>query len=79
MGSIFWMAFTDKDHIRCADDIDAESMSIFKELHASLLNKGIYLGPSGYEVGFVSEAHTPAILTECAKKFCIALDEILAK
>ena len=30
----------------------------------ALLERGIYLGPSGYEVGFISQAHTKEILTE---------------
>jgi glutamate-1-semialdehyde 2,1-aminomutase len=52
-------------------------MNDFKNLYANLLNKGIYLGPSGYEVGFVSKAHTKEILDEVAIKFCQALDETL--
>ena len=35
-------------------------MKYFKALYHELLNKGIYLGPSGYEVGFISSAHTDA-------------------
>jgi len=77
VASIFWMAFTEKDEIKAASDIDASTMSIFKELHAHLLDLGVYLGPSGYEVGFISEAHTPAILADAASKFCQALDAIL--
>jgi len=58
LGSIFWLAFTDKDFIRSASDIDPNSMKLFNELHIGLLEKGIYFGPSGYGVGFISEAHT---------------------
>jgi glutamate-1-semialdehyde 2,1-aminomutase len=58
IGSIFWMAFTEKEKIQCAEDIDADSMKHFRSLYHKLLEKGIYLGPSGYEVGFISEAHT---------------------
>lgn len=58
VGSIFWFAFTGQEHIRRADEIDAESMAYFKVFHRELLNRGVYLGPSGYEVGFVSSAHS---------------------
>lgn len=58
IGSIFWLAFTDKKFIKTAEDIDPESMSYFKRLFHQLLQNGIYMGPSGYEVGFVCEAHT---------------------
>jgi glutamate-1-semialdehyde 2,1-aminomutase len=57
IGSIFWFAFTDKETITRADEIDLASMEMFKKLHRELLNRGVYLGPSGYEVGFVSSAH----------------------
>ncbi|MEO6884480.1 MAG: glutamate-1-semialdehyde 2,1-aminomutase [Bacteroidia bacterium] len=67
IGSIFWIAFTDKEKIQAAEDIDAESMFHFKQMHALLLEQGIYFGPSGYEVGFVSEAHTEDDLLKSAK------------
>ena len=77
-GSIFWLAFSDKIHIRKASEIDAESMSIFKKLHKALLEKGVYLGPSGFEVGFISLAHTYEILDQAIIKFNEALDKAFA-
>ena len=58
IGSIFWLAFTEKKYIKAAEEIDPDSMNYFKVLFHRLLESGIYFGPSGYEVGFVSEAHT---------------------
>ncbi len=58
VGSIFWIAFTDKTKIQSAEEIDGDSMKYFRDLYHPLLEKGIYLGPSGYEVGFMSEVHT---------------------
>ena len=77
IGSIFWLAFSKKESIRSASEIDGATMVDFKKLYSNLLNRGIYLGPSGYEVGFVSQAHTSEILDGCAGKFCGALDETL--
>jgi glutamate-1-semialdehyde 2,1-aminomutase len=62
IGSIFWFAFTDKTSISTAEEIDPASMLKFKEMHRELINRGVYLGPSGYEVGFISAAHTKADL-----------------
>ena len=62
IGSIFWFAFTDQESITTAEQIDPASMLKFKEMHRELINRGIYLGPSGYEVGFISAAHTSADL-----------------
>ena len=49
-------------------------MKYFRILHKELLERGIYLGPSGYEVGFVCEAHTQDDLTRTAKAFAEALE-----
>lgn len=73
IGSIFWLAFA-KERITRADQIDPASMEFFKILHHELLQTGIYLGPSGYEVGFVSSAHSEADLDEAVLKICAALE-----
>jgi glutamate-1-semialdehyde 2,1-aminomutase len=73
IGSIFWIAFTDKKEMRTAESIDADSMKHFRVLHKELLERGIYLGPSGYEVGFVSEAHNEEDLLKTAAAFGKAL------
>lgn len=62
VGSIFWLAFTSMDKVQRADQIDPASMEKYKIMHRALLNRGIYFGPSGYEVGFISAAHTQADL-----------------
>ena len=73
IGSIFWVAFTN-DKIKSSDQIDPASMEKFKVLHHELLQRGIYLGPSGYEVGFVSAAHTQEDLEIAAKIMCECFD-----
>ena len=77
IGSIFWIAFT-KDDIRRADQINPASMEKFKILHSYLLDNGIYLGPSGYEVGFISAAHTAEELAAASKKICQGMDLVYA-
>ncbi|GJM33765.1 MAG: glutamate-1-semialdehyde 2,1-aminomutase [Saprospiraceae bacterium] len=77
IGSIFWLAFSHK-RITRADQIEADSMQKFKILHHELLQRGIYLGPSGYEVGFVSAAHTEADLNEAAGLIGEAMDVVFA-
>lgn len=77
IGSIFWVAFT-KDRITKSEQIEAESMEKFKVLHHELLQRGVYLGPSGYEVGFVSAAHTKEDLDQAAKIICEVMDIVFA-
>ena len=74
IGSMFWFAFTDKEKISRADEIDAASMEKFKKMHRELLNRGIYLGPSGYEVGFISSAHNKTDLEKAKRAIFDSLD-----
>ena len=75
VGSIFWLSFNGKKRIRRSDEIDSD-MTGFKIIHRELLNRGVYLGPSGYEVGFISAAHDKESLTHAANMFCEALDVV---
>jgi len=77
VGSIFWIAFS-TETIKKADQIDPASMKLFKLLHAALLEKGVYIGPSGYEVGFVSSAHTIEVLDEAAEIINWAMDAVFS-
>jgi glutamate-1-semialdehyde 2,1-aminomutase len=74
IGSIFWIAFTDRPSIRSASEIDPESMKIFSSFYHALLDNGIYTGPSGYEVGFVSAAHSDADIDDAVAAFNRSLD-----
>ncbi|MBS1528166.1 MAG: glutamate-1-semialdehyde 2,1-aminomutase, partial [Bacteroidetes bacterium] len=74
IGSIFWFAFTDRQSISRADEIDPASMEKFKKLHRELLNRGVYLGPSGYEVGFISSAHSKVELEKAKRAIFESLD-----
>lgn len=74
IGSIFWFAFTEKEQIQTSEDIAPSSMEKFKMMHRELLNRGIYLGPSGYEVGFVSAAHSKIDLEKAKRAIFESLD-----
>ena len=74
IASIFWFAFTDLETISSAEEIDASSMEKFKVFHRELLNRGVYLGPSGYEVGFVSSAHSKIELEKAKRAIFESLD-----
>ncbi|WP_428328372.1 glutamate-1-semialdehyde 2,1-aminomutase [Mucilaginibacter sp.] len=78
IGSIFWFAFTDQETIHRADEIDAGSMEKFKKMHRELLNRGIYFGPSGYEVGFISAAHTKIDLEKAKRAIFESLEVVFS-
>jgi glutamate-1-semialdehyde 2,1-aminomutase len=69
IGSIFWLSFSDKEHVRNADEISADGIKQFNELYHKWHEHGVYFGPSGYEVGFVSAAHTKEDIEKTIKLF----------
>ncbi len=75
IGSIFWFNFS-HHRTMTPDQISNDGMEHFKNLHRYLLDNGIYMGPSGYEVGFVSSAHTEEQLSHAAEIIIEGLDKI---
>jgi glutamate-1-semialdehyde 2,1-aminomutase len=51
-------------------------MDFFKKMHLECLKRGVYFGPSGYEVGFVSSAHTDSDLDFAVEMICESLEEV---
>jgi len=56
-GSLWWTVFQ-AEAPRSFEAIDASKMETYGRLHRDLIDRGIYLAPSGWEVGFMSAAHT---------------------
>jgi len=54
---LFWTVFQ-PEAPRSFAAIDGSRMESYGRLHRDLIDRGIYLAPSGWEVGFVSAAHT---------------------
>lgn len=73
IGSIFWPTFTHQ-RLQRADEIDPARMDYFKKMHLECLKRGVYFGPSGYEVGFISSAHTQGDLDFALEMICQSLD-----
>ena len=72
-GSIFWLAFQ-QPAPRAWGAVDRSGADRYKILHRAMLERGVYMAPSAYEVGFVSAAHETAHLQHTAK----AMGEALA-
>ncbi|MFN8237583.1 MAG: glutamate-1-semialdehyde 2,1-aminomutase [Chitinophagales bacterium] len=77
IGSVFWFAFSDMTHLTRADQINSGKMSLFAKVYHYLLKHGIYFGPSGYEVGFVSAAHTDADIEKTIQVMNAAFDAVM--
>lgn len=67
--SIFAFNFTADKKIDSLAQVKASDMKAYARFHKEMLQRGIYLAPSGYEVGFLSTAHTDADLEQTARAF----------
>lgn len=72
VASIYWIVFQN-DLPRRADRIDPDGISHYNRVHEKILNSGIYLPPSGYEVCFISAAHTEVMLKVAASTLADAI------
>ena len=77
-GSIFWMALDTEEPPRSAEAIVAASMERYRVVHRTMLEQGIYLAPSGYEVGFLSTAHKPEDIARTVDALEVALQRAYA-
>jgi glutamate-1-semialdehyde 2,1-aminomutase len=57
-GSISWMVCNGNEIVRRIEKIPAEQKAFYAQIFHGFLNEGVYFAPSGYEVGFLSTAHT---------------------
>lgn len=65
--SLFWPVPT-KDKLKNPDQIPANINDRFYKLFQELLDRGIYLSPNAYEVGFVSIAHNSKVQAELEER-----------
>ena len=61
-GSLFWLHDSSVQDIRTVASIPAGHKEGYAKLFHALLAQGVYLAPSGYEVGFLSLAHDDNVL-----------------
>ncbi len=61
-GSISWMVCNSRDTVRRIEKIPTEQKALYSKIFHGFLEEGVYFAPSGYEVGFLSTAHTDADL-----------------
>lgn len=79
IGSIFWASFSNKNRVSTADDIDPDGPEKFRIYYDELLDQGIYIGPSSYEVGFISAAHSDNDITHTIQGMKSALQKAYGK
>jgi glutamate-1-semialdehyde 2,1-aminomutase len=73
IGSIFWLALYTDTPPRSAESIDERAAALYGRLFHGLLDDGVSIAPSAYEVGFLSLAHTTADIDLFAERLDRAL------
>jgi glutamate-1-semialdehyde 2,1-aminomutase len=58
IGSMFWIAWLADEQPRSAEALDANAAPLYAQIFHSLLDAGIALAPSAFEIAFLSLAHT---------------------
>lgn len=76
VGSVFWLAMGEGPPPRTAEAIDGRWAETYRRIFHHLLDHGITMAPSMYEVGFLSLAHTEAHLDQLASSLADALRSV---
>ena len=73
VGSRFWLDAGEAAPPRRADRIEPAAAARYAAIHAPLLDRGVYLAPSAYEVGFLCTAHEAADMRALGAALAAAL------
>jgi len=73
LGSVFWFHLANGEVPRSAERIRPASAERYNRIHPRLLDRGIYLAPSAYEVAFLSAAHKKEEVETLAKEMVAQL------
>ncbi len=76
LGSLFWFYLAPGPAPRRFDAIHAHAAERYRLFHRVLLDRGVYLAPSAYEVGFLATAHSQDDLQLAAQAVAEALEEV---
>lgn len=64
VGGMFGFFFTAEERVSRFDQAASCDLDAFKRFFHGMLERGVYLAPSAYEAGFVSQAHAEADIEE---------------
>ena len=74
VGSMFWIAWFASAPPRSAADLDARTGAFYAQVFHALLDEGVAIAPSAFEIGFLSLAHTRADIDRFADALGTALE-----
>jgi len=74
-GSIFWLAMQ-PEAPRKVEDVRAEGMERYARLQGAALERGVYLAPSGWEVGFLNSTLADGANSELGELLAVSLASV---
>jgi len=74
--SIFWLHARTDDVIRRIEQIPEHNSAAFARIFHGALARGVYLAPSGFEVNFMSLAHSDELLERGREAILAAIEEV---
>ena len=77
--SLFWIKQKTEKPVRTISSIPEGHKSKFARVFHALLKTGVYLAPSGYEVGFLSTQHTDSVIQETLNRIESGLKQEFSK
>jgi glutamate-1-semialdehyde 2,1-aminomutase len=79
LGSMFWIAWNTHEAPRSAEALDANAAQTYAGIFHSLLDQGIALAPSAFEIAFLSLAHTRRDIDRLAEGLRAAIAIVAAE
>ncbi len=79
LGSMFWIAWLADEPPRTAEALDQRAAGVYARVFHSLLDQGIALAPSAFEIAFLSLAHTRRDVDRLAEGLRAALAALPAE
>lgn len=76
VGSVFWLSLDAKALPRAAESISKKAATYYQSIFQTLLDRGINLAPSAYEVGFLSTAHGKKHIDALAEALDVAFSNL---
>ena len=73
IGSMFWIAWLTDQQPRSAEALDQSATGVYAQVFHSLLDQGVALAPSAFEIAFLSLAHTRGDIDRFADRLANAL------
>ena len=76
VGSVLWLCLQDGEAPRAFHLIEDGGAEVYGRLHRAMLDRGVWMAPSSYEVAFVSTAHTEDDLDRVGDALAESLAEV---